>query len=94
MIESFHSSGKTESNYFKETKKKDGEESNVQWREKKTRRQKAIRSIGVKCYTKSEENREGKTRKERNQYRRKIRKRRRPKKCRKYKVKILRKINK
>jgi hypothetical protein len=38
--------------------KKDGEESNVQWREKKTRRQKAIKCVRMKCYTKSEENRE------------------------------------
>jgi len=58
--------------------KGDGEESNVQRRGKKTRRQKAIRSIRMKCYTKSEENREGKTGKERIQDRRKIRKRRRP----------------
>jgi hypothetical protein len=46
----------------------------VQWREKKTRKQKAIRSIKMKCYTKSEDSREGKTWKEGNQDRRKIRK--------------------
>ena len=73
---------------------KDEEESNMQWREKKTRRQKAIRSIRMKYYTKSEENTEGKTWKEGNQDRKKIRKRRKLKKCRMYKVKILRKMNK
>lgn len=30
----------------------------VQWRAKKVRRQKAIRTIRMKCYTKNEENRE------------------------------------
>jgi hypothetical protein len=55
----------------------------VQWREKKTRRQKAVRSIRMKCYTKSEENIEGKTWKEGNQDRRKIRKIRRLKKIQK-----------
>jgi len=49
----------------KEERKKDGEESNVDWREKKARRLKAIRSTRMKCYTKSEENREGKNVEER-----------------------------
>jgi hypothetical protein len=53
----------------------------VQWREKKTRRQKAIRSIRIKCYTKNEKNIEEKTWKEGNQDRRTIRKIKRLKKC-------------
>jgi len=64
----------------------------VQWREKKTRRQKAVKSIRMKCCTKREENRE--EWRGRKEIKTGERYRKEDKKCRKYKAKILRKMNK